>query len=123
MITDESKNKFLGLTMQNNLSYDAHLSTGKKPLLPAVRRQMGMISRLSTSLSQKARNRLITSLAISKLTYAISIWGNTTENLITRAQTVLNIGARIVTGLPKRTKIDTLMKETDWLNIAELTQY
>ena len=40
-ITDKSQCKLLGLTMQNDLTWGGHLSTGSKPILPAVRRIIG----------------------------------------------------------------------------------
>ena len=117
LISDEPHNIFLGLTLQNNLSWDAHLTVGRISVLPAVRKQLGMINKISSSLSQKARNQLVSSLAISKLAYSICQWGNTSANQITRAQTVLNTATRIVTRLPRTTRVLDLMRELDWLRI------
>ena len=67
-VMDKSHCRILGLTLQNNLTWEAHLKTGKKSVLPVVRQQIGLISRICPSLSQKARIQLLSSLAISKMT-------------------------------------------------------
>ena len=123
LVTDKKITRMLGLNIQNNLLWDGHLTSGKKAVLPAVRRQIGMISRLAKNMSFKARLHLTNSLVLSRLSYMICMWGNTTPNYITRAQVVLNAAARVVTQKDKFTSQKTLMKECRWLNIRELTTY
>ena len=62
-----------------------------------------MISKLAKNMSFKARLQLTNSLVISRLSYMICIWGNTTPNYINRAQIVLNMAARVVTQKDKFT--------------------
>ena len=109
--------------MHNNLLWDAHLSSGKKAILPAVRRQLGMISTISRNMSKKARLQLVNALALSKLTYMMCLWGNATSNHIRKAQVVLNSAARLVTGKRKTTKQRDLMEDCGWLAITEWTEY
>ena len=65
-ITDKPQMKILGLTLNNNLSWEAHLTGKKKPLLPAVRKIVGMLSRLRNALSKRARLQLANALVVSK---------------------------------------------------------
>ena len=123
LITDKPYCRILGANLQNILTWDAHLSKGKKSILPAVRRQIGMIYKLSTGMSEKAKLKLMNALAVSKLTYAICMWGNSTSNHIRKAQVVLNSAARLVTGLKKTTRQQTLMTRCNWLDIPEMTSY
>ena len=123
LIIDSNICRTLGLNLQNNLSWGGHLIGGKKPLLPAIRRQIGMLTRLRDSLSRKARLRLIDSLVISRLVYGITLWGNTTNNYLVKAQVCLNMAARFVTGDRKTTRKEDLMTNCDWLDIWELTEY
>ena len=123
IITDKKVTRMLGLNIQNNLLWEGHLTSGKKAVLPGVRRQIGLISKLARNMSFKARLHLTNSLVISRLTYMICIWGNTTPNYITRAQVVLNAAARVVTQRDKFTSQKILMKECGWLTIRELTIY
>ena len=119
-ITDKSQIKILGLVLKNNLSWEAHLVGKTKPLLPAVRRIVGMLSRLRNVLSRRARLQLANALVVSKISYAISIWGHTSENYILKAQTSLNMAARFVSGMNKRTSKRILMKSCNWLDIDQL---
>ena len=123
LLTDSCKNRFLGLNFQNNGSWEAHLSTGKKPLLPALRQQLGMLSKLRNTTSQKVKLQLVNGLILSRLNYMICIWGNTSHSTKMKAQTVLNAAARFVSGARKTTRIATLMEECGWLTIDELTTY
>ena len=82
-----------------------------------------MLTRRRSSLTFKARLKLVNALILSKLTYGISIWGNISENWLKRAHTTLNKASIYVTGDPKTTRIQTLMKNCNWLDVQYLTQY
>ena len=116
LISDSVFCRMLGVTLQNNLSWGGHLMLGKKPLLPAVRRMIGMITRASQGMSKKTRLKLVNSLVVSRLTYRLCLWGNTTRNHQIRVQTVLNSAARLITGLPRTTRQSTLMEDCNWLS-------
>ena len=123
LITDKKNCRMLGLNIQNNLTWEAHLSTGVKSLLPAVRKRLGMLSRLRDNISKKGKLQLVNCLVMSKIAYGISIWGHSTEKYTKLAQIVQNIGARLITGRGRRTRQSELMTECGWMNIIEWTQY
>ena len=123
MISDKTNCRLLGINIQNNLIWDAHLSSGKKAILPAVRRQLRMISTISRNMSRKVRLQLVNALALSKLTYMMCLWGNASTNHIKKAQVVLNSAARLVTGRKKTTRQRYLMEDCGWLAITEWTEY
>ena len=104
LIMDTTDCKMLGLTMKNNLNWDSHLNTGKGALLPALRRQIGLISRIGRNMSQAARLNLVNCLVVSRLSYMICVWGNTSSNQVSKAQVVQNLAGRLVTNLPKRSR-------------------
>ena len=122
-ITDSKYCRTLGMNLQNNLAWEAHLISGKKATLPAARRQLGRLHRLGESLSFKVRLQLTNSLVLSKICYGICIWGHATPNYIRKAQILLNQAGRFVTGLDRTTRKSTLMKRCDWLDIKQLTEY
>ena len=103
-VTDSKYCKVLGLTLQNDLTWDGHLSRGKKPLIPALRSQIGVLSKVGKFMSCKARLQVMNALVISRLSYGISIWGNTTANQTRKGQIVLNMAARFITGKARTTK-------------------
>ena len=70
-ITDKPQCRMFGMNLKNNLTWDGHLSSGKRAVLPAVWKKIGMLSRIAPNLSKKAQLQLMNSLALSKLTYLI----------------------------------------------------
>ena len=120
-ITDKNYTRLLGLNIQNNGSWDSHLSTGKRALLPACRKIIGMLTKIKASLSTKTRLKLVNALIISKMSYGICLWGNTSTNFVTRAQVTLNMAGRFITGCSKLTRITDIMKACSWLDVEGLT--
>ena len=123
LLTETKFSRFLGLNIANNLTWESHLLTGKRPLLPGLRSQIGMLSKLKNSLSLKLRLLLANSLILSILNYAISIWGNSNSTQTKKVQVVINTAARFATGLPRSTRQSTLMESCRWLTMDELTDY
>ena len=66
VISDVSYCRILGANLKNNQSWEAHLTTGKKAILPAVRRQLGALQSLRHVLSRKAKLQLVNSLILSR---------------------------------------------------------
>ena len=116
-IKDEKVCRILGLNLQNDITWRAHLESGSKALLPNVRKCLGSLKHVGKMIPTGSRNILAKGLVTSKLSYLIGIWGGTTRNYRRRAQNVLNIAARWVTGLPRKTRISTLMESAGWLDV------
>ena len=123
LITDSSTCRLLGMTLQSNLTWDSHLSVGKKAVIPAVRRNLGMISKVCKHISKKGRLQLANALAISKLQYMICLWGNSSSTYLKRTQVLQNQAARLITGMRKTTRQRELLQECGWLDIEHMTQY
>ena len=123
LITDSKITRILGINLQNNLTWNAHLQKGPKAILPGIRKLIGMLSKVRENLSTEARKKLVESLIISKLSYLICLWGNTFPSQLSKAQVCLNISARYVTGDKKSTSKRKLMLNCDWLDVAELAEY
>ena len=97
--------------------------TGEKPLLPALRKQVGVLKFLGKNMLPKSKTILAEGLLLSKLKYLITMWEGTTAGLHKKLQAVINNAARIVTGKGRRTSTRSLMEETGWLTSRELTSY
>ena len=121
LISDKGKCKILGITLQNSLNWEKHL-TDKGALLPKVRSLLGRIYKIGQNTSMKVRLRLVNSLVLSKLSYGLCLWGNTSNNQRQKVQTTINIAARIITRKGKLTRQEDLLKEVDWLNIQNWTE-
>ena len=113
--------RILGINIQDNLTFKSHLETGKKSLLPSLRKNLGHLKSLGRMVPQGSRNVLARGFINSRLTYLISVWGGATENLLRKAQILQNSAARWVTATGKRTRVTKLLELTGWLNVKEMT--
>ena len=89
-VSDSKSCRTLGMNTQNNPGWESHLVTGKSAILPAVRKQLGMLNRMSAILSMKAKLQLANCLIVSKITYGICLWGNSRGLALRKAQIILN---------------------------------
>ncbi len=78
--------RLLGGNFQEHLGWDAHLETGKKPLLPDLRRRLGQIRHLGQEVPVKTRLKLVNSLIIGKLIYLIPVWGEHARSMLTESR-------------------------------------
>ena len=109
VILDGKVCRILGTNILNDGTWRAHLESGPKALLPSLRKNLGSLKFLGRKIPSNCRNTLAKSLITSRLSYLISMWGGTMNNFIRKAQTVLNIAARWVTKMPKKTRICDLI--------------
>ena len=75
-----TSSRLLGVNLGQDLTWGAHLNTGEKPLLPALRKQVGMLVHLCKNIPSSSRKILAEGLVLSRLKYAITLWGGTTKN-------------------------------------------
>ena len=109
LVANKDYTRILGANLQANLSWIRHLETGKKAILPQVRKQLGLLKHQGKLIPRHCRLNLARGLVISKLCYIMPLWGGAAPANIKKAQVVMNSAARWATGLPKRTRITTLM--------------
>ena len=122
-IGDSKISRTLGLNLQNSLSWEGHLTTGNKAMLPIARKQLGRLYKLKDSLNTRLKLLLVNSLVISRITYGICLWGHGTDNHLRQAQILLNQAGRFVTGMGRTARSRDIMVQCDWLSIRELTSY
>ena len=123
LVNDSRICRTLGMNLQNNLAWEAHLVKGKKAVLPAARKILGSLYRLKDKVSQRIKLQLTNSLVISKISYGICLWGNTTTNYVRKAQILLNQSGRFVTGKGRTTRQTEIMSECGWMNCRQMTEY
>ena len=63
-ITDKESCIILGLNLKTNLTWDSHLNSGKRAILPAGRKQIGLLSRISCNISKKVKLQLVNAITI-----------------------------------------------------------
>ena len=122
-ILDRQDCRILGANLKNDMTWDLHLYTGKKAVIPGVRQLLGALYRISNTLSKKAKLQITNALIISKMSYLITLWGNSNPTLIKKVQVTQNLAARFISGLKRTTRRDDLMRSCNWLRMDELTNY
>ena len=122
IIKDAKEIRILGANLKKNMTWQAHLESTNKGLLPELRKQLGILSRMGNILPQKTKLTLANGFLMSKVVYLIPLWGWSTENFIKKTQRILNKTARWITRKPRKTKIIELMIECKWLTINEMTR-
>ena len=122
-INDSRISRTLGLNLQNSLSWEGHLTTGNKAMLPIARKQLGRLYKLKDSLNTRLKLLLVNSLVLSRITYGICLWGHCTDNHARQAQILLNQAGRFVTGMGRTARSRDIMVQCGWLNIRELASY
>ena len=118
-VDDHNYTRILGANIQNNMLWNSHMESGKKALLPQCRKLLGRLKHNSRLIPRECRKNLVTGLLLSKLQYLMPLWGSASKQNLRKAQTILNVAARWITGLRKRTRIQTLMTAVNWLTIYE----
>ena len=111
--------RILGANVSGNLLWHHHLESGVKALLPAARRQLGLLRHLGNKLPMRTRNNLAKGLILSRLNYLMPLWGGAPDTLINKVQVLLNTTARWVSGKGRRTRVSKLMEVVGWFSIRE----
>ena len=119
LVNDSQHIRVLGGNLQNNMSWQSHLETGQKALLPQMRKQIGKLKHLGKLIPLRHRKNLGKGLICSKLNSLQPLWGGASDAYIKKAQVVLNTTARWMTGLCRMTRISKLMKAADLLTVKE----
>ena len=122
-IESQTETKLLGATVQDNITWNAHIDTGAEALLPDTRKTLGIIRYVGKTMPSSSRKLVTEGLILSKMRYLISIWGVTSDKNISNAQTLLNDAARFITGRNTRTSTYEQMNYCKILTISEMSTH
>ena len=120
IIKPENYVRLLGINIEQNLSWNSHLIKGEKALLPALRQQLGSLKHISGQIPFKSRRALANGLLLSRIQYAITVWGGTYTTNLSKMQALLNNAARWVLDGNRSMKTKILMERCNWLSIREM---
>ena len=115
--------RLLGGNISQDLSWRLHLETVEKPILPNLRKQLGVLAHLGPNIPQSSRKILAEGLVLSRMKYLLPLWGGTVSKYQKKIQVVLNRAARCVNGIGRRASSRNLLLETGWLSGRELAKY
>ena len=119
-IFESTKIKYLGVILDNKLTWEHHIFELRKKLNRAI----GMLYKLRRI---KCNKRILLSLYFSifqsHLTYGICVWGNADSSLIQKIFLCQKRAIRIVAGLEYQASTKTAFSELKLLKIEDLFKY
>ena len=115
-IIPTSSTKYLGVILDQHLSYDKHIST----LVPSLSRTVGLLAKLRHYVPQNTLRSIYFSLFHSKLIYGLQIWSHGKNVLIQKVKTLQNKALRIIDFKNQQDHSSPLYKK---LNILKLSDY
>lgn len=118
-LTTCSVAKNLGVTFDQSLSWDAHVSHISRRCFGTL----AGLSHLRHCLPPHVVSLLVNALVLSQIRYCISIYGNGTQNNLSRIQKVINYGAKVIFGRKKFDHVTDLLEKLGWFTAEELVKY
>ena len=115
LITPSTSAKDLGVTIDTNLTYDAHISN----IVSSGMSSLCQINRIKHLFNPELLETMINSLVFSRLFYCSSVWANTTDKNIMKLQLVQNFAARIILGINKYDHITPGLNQLQWLQVRD----
>lgn len=146
IVKESTSERLLGLTIQNDLSWTAHLYgnglSGKDKtigLLSQLSQRIGILKKVKPFMKPKQFNSVSNGLFTSKMTYGIqvfgNVWGTKTMDVATRKfysftkednrrlQVLQNKLLRMKSSLGMETSTEALVQKCDELSVQQLTAY
>ena len=111
--------KFLGINIDNNLTWKAHINH----ITTIISKGVGVLSRLSKELSYNILILIYDTILLLYLTYCCITWGFTYQTYINKIFTIKKNAIRIVTHSPFQCHSSPLFKKTSNLNIFKIIEY
>ena len=103
--------KNLGLTLDRNLTMNAHVSNIARTCYFELRR-LTSIRRFQTSI---ATATLASAFALSRIDYCNSVLFGSTHDMTSHLQRIQNYAVRVILRLPTSSNITTYLKSLHWL--------
>ena len=108
--------RFLGVIINENLSWKEHMNMIKRK----IRSSLGSIMRVKPCLTTKAMLILYNSLILSHLRYCITSWCYGNRTIINQLQRICNKFIRAMYGIKRRGCVKNVMIKNELLNIQQL---
>lgn len=115
IIQRSHKEKYLGIFLDDRLTWTPHIQTIRNKLLCVI----GSLRRISSCIPQKVRQMIYNSLVKSKLDYLIEIWGGAAKTNLKPLQIAQNKVIKILFGYDRLTHTQTLYRDTKIHNIKQ----
>ena len=113
----EAKN--IGLVFDRTLSWNSHVSLVTKRCFGIL----AGLSHLSHSLPPSVITLLVNSLVLSQVRYCLSVFGNGTQNNLSRLQKIINYSAKVIFRRKKYDHVSDIIETLGWLSAGDLVRH
>ena len=114
-MTPASSAKDLGIILDSNLNFTAHIST----LPSSVLSSLCQISRVRHLFTKDVLNIILNYLIFSKLFHCSTVWSGTFKQNIKKLQLIQNFASRILTDTRKYDHISPILHQLGWFTVKE----
>ena len=114
-----SSAKDLGMSLDNNLTYDHHI----RNLVSSSMSKLCQINRVRHNFDSNTLRAIVAALVMSKLYYCSTVWSNTSTTNINKLQAVQNFAVRIITNTRKYDHITPVLSSIGWLPVKKHLEY
>jgi len=111
--------RLLGMITTSDNTWEEHLLTGDKAVLPSCRKKIGALRYTSRDLPQTAKLQLANGVVMSRLLYGIQLWSFALKDILRKVQTVKNQAALFVINDTRNRGTKKLLSKCDWLSINQ----
>ncbi len=120
-VTSCDRVKYLGLTLDSQLNFHAHVEGAVKK----SRQALGQIAWSSRSLPRLVVRKAVESLVVPRVTYLSNAWGGSGKSNIAALQKVQNQAARVIFNLGKfsRARVSPYIAELRWMRVADTVKF
>ena len=107
------------------MSWIKHLYTGDKALAPTIRKKIGALRILKSSLSFRSRLLLANGFIMSTLSATSPLWSGESTIYLRKLQQCQSFAAWLVCGVNRGThiKTETVLKTCGWMSVRHLSTY
>jgi len=114
-IPQASKVKYLGVTIDNTLKWDEHVTT----ICRKAKKHLCMIQRCILSTNPKTKKLLFDGIVLPQLEYASQVWSPASKGLIKQIDGVHRKGIRWIYHLERLASVSQTMKDHDILSLED----
>ena len=115
--------KLLGLQLNEGLKFQEYIMGNEKSLIKMLNTRVKALQMLRKVANFKTRLMIANGIFMSKMCYIIPVWGGCEEYLMSALQIMQNKALRAVCKRGKRYPIKEMLKETNWLNVHQLSVF
>ena len=120
IILPEEHDRLLGCQIKCNFRWVEHLLNNEASLQRQITSRINALKKISYAATFKTRKMVANGVIMSRIIYAIQLWGGASDFLLNILQVLQNRAARIVTRKCIYTSQKELLKQCGWLNVRQL---